>query len=457
MVSQSELDTARLELLRRRVALFGVALGVLVAILTGLQTLVVLQQPGGSLRSSRIVAGLLMAAVLIVVPGYRHGRRSTRTLRSLVWRTNLLVVVAVLSQIGGANTLAQALTDVLRVFGFVGNLGPMVPLVVFLLFAHTAAAIIIPWTALEACAAPVAVAVASAALALGLSNDSALFIAMGAVLPLAAGVPGVAIAFLRAGSLRETLGLRLIGARYAEVERELSTARRIHERLFPRPVREGPIRMDYRYQPMRQIGGDYLDATVHEGGAITLTLIDVTGHGIAAALAVNRLHGELKRLFAQHADPGPGAIVAGLNNYIFLTLSDEQVFATAAVLRVGPEGSLRLAVAGHPPPMLRRGDGRVEAFDSTAPMLGLFPAEEFAGEESAATLGPGDALVLYTDGATEARGQSGRQLGTEGLARALEACAPGHDGLAAALAGRVEAFRAGPADDDVLIVSVGRG
>ena len=170
------------------------------------------------------------------------------------------------------------------------------------------------------------------------------------------GIPGMLICWYRFSRLRERVEFSFLDRRFREVQSELALARRIHEKLFPKPIEAGPVRFEFRYAPMRQIGGDFIDAHIDpNSGAVTVALIDVTGHGIAAAMAVNRLHGELKRTVAQSALVSPGDLLAALNTYIYLTLADESVFATAIVIRVDPRSAtLTWASAGHPPALLRR-------------------------------------------------------------------------------------------------------
>lgn len=455
-ISQDELDSARLDILRRRITTFGMVLGVLSFVLVAVQLYVMFRVLNLSLTRPQFVkvaGGALTGLALIMAPRIMRSRMQRRTLRSFLWRTIFIVIVAVLGQITGAQYIARGMSEALRPLGFSGNMGPIFPLVIFMTVVHTAATLIVPWTILEACVPPVALAaVTLGTYLLAENNDSPGFAAAGVGLSLASGLPGLAVTLLR----RDTLGLRVVESRYSDVERELSTARRIHDRLFPAPIESGPIRMGYRYEPMRQIGGDYLDASRHPDGSLTLALIDVTGHGVAAALAVNRLHGELKRVFAQHPDADPSAVIIALNEYIHLTLSDEQVFATAVALRVRPDGAVRLCNAGHPPPLLRRPDGSIAPLDSTAAMLGMLPPGDFDAESLGFTLSPGEVLILYTDGATEAMDHASRQLGIGGISRAVAAL-PRPDPLAAPqhILDAVLAFRAGPSQDDTLIVALG--
>src|SRR6185295_15808135 len=97
----------------------------------------------------------------------------------------------------------------------------------------------------------------------------------------------------------------------------------------------------YVYEPMRQIGGDLLfvfpPSHQHQDdgvGALSLVVLDVTGHGIAAALTVNRIVGELERLFIDDPDAPPGKALAVLNRYVFSTLSKHDHYVTAICLRV---------------------------------------------------------------------------------------------------------------------------
>ena len=166
-----------------------------------------------------------------------------------------------------------------------------------------------------------------------------------------AGVPGVLVTRLRQGRFRGRVELGYFSDRYAETQRELAYARRIHEKAFPAPLTGGPLRFHYRYEPMSQIGGDFVDL-VRDGPDVTILLVDVTGHGIAAAMAVNRLQGEVKRTLAVNPAARPGELLVALNAYVYHTLAGEGVFATAGALaacRHGPPEEdtlvLRLSLA----------------------------------------------------------------------------------------------------------------
>ena len=276
--------------------------------------------------------------------------------------------------------------------------------------------------------------------------------------------PGIAWGWWRYRSFSDRFHARAIRQRYAEVTQELSDARRVHEALFPPPVTRGRVRIRYTYEPMRSIGGDFLfvrplafPPSATEGPTLVV-LIDVTGHGIAAALAVNRLHAELERLTAADPLPSPAAVITGLNTFTFTALAPQAMFATAFCLRITPNADAHpahatWAGAGHPPAYLRSGTAPVRLLDSTAPMLGVLDADIFTCDEGILPLTPGDTIVVLTDGAIEATDHAGSQLGIEGVRAAIAAADPAAP-LPDTIAAAVEAHQQGPSNDDTLIVEI---
>lgn len=286
-----------------------------------------------------------------------------------------------------------------------------------------------------------------------------------------------------------------LGTRYtdltgqvSEISAELRDARRLHESLFPAlAVLQGhpdtPIRVSFRYEPARQIGGDFLDVyrePVTEGQSgvtgVTVVIIDVSGHGVTAALAVNRLHGELRRFFARHpraiapsgekADGGPGHLLAELNAYTCAALAEQGIFATAMVVHVAPPsapsastpkpGLIRWASAGHPTGFLARTDGTIADLESTATMLGVLPPDLFDPQEHSLPLAIGDRLVTYTDGAVESRDAHGQDYTPERLRKAFGdlTATPSAATLLDKLMDAVRAHRHGRITDDTLLVEV---
>lgn len=288
-------------------------------------------------------------------------------------------------------------------------------------------------------------------------------------------IPGAIVAWLKHSRRMEQFKMSALSRRYGEFRRELLDARKIHESMFPKAITSGPITFWYEYEPMRGIGGDFVFSSQAEpGGPLSVVLVDVTGHGIAAALTVNRLYGELERVYAENSAICPREVLRLLNRYIHLTMAKHSVYATAIAMTIDPKSdTIAYASAGHPPAFLRGVDGTIQELESTAFVLGVCSHEDFDAELRTIRFAPGDAIIAYTDGASEARDERGRMLGTTGM-RSILAGTPVH---LSQLAGRslgsrpldnlcgswcrtvlssVESYRHGQADDDTLVVEITR-
>jgi sigma-B regulation protein RsbU (phosphoserine phosphatase) len=180
---------------------------------------------------------------------------------------------------------------------------------------------------------------------------------------------------------------------------------------------------------------------------------DVCGVGPEAAAVTGVARYSLRAVARQ--DPSPSRSLDAVNDAISSRRTDSR-FCTAVVLayREGP-GHARFtwSSAGHPPPVVLRDDGTAELLDvRLGPLLGVYPDAEYSDDKI--VLEPGDALILYTDGVTEAR-DHGQQFGEERLLSLIATCA---GRTADGIARRVELavidhLRAVP-DDDVAIVVI---
>lgn len=266
--------------------------------------------------------------------------------------------------------------------------------------------------------------------------------------------PGLAVSWYRMRVHRRRFDRQMVTKGFFAMRRELSQAKAVQMALFPRPVREGGHDFDFAYSPANEVGGDFIHASLDEKGRLDVVLMDVTGHGLASALTVARLSGEVERLLAEDPDMTPGNVLRSLNRYVALTLSKHSVYLTAISVQVDPaHGTVRYVNAGHPPAWVRRGDGRVERFDSTTFLLGAVPDADFDADETEIVLGPDDVLVLVTDGVHEAPDRAGRQFGLERIAELLGRPLP-KEGVSRALTHAVEQWRGRVGDDDVLVATI---
>jgi phosphoserine phosphatase RsbU/P len=248
---------------------------------------------------------------------------------------------------------------------------------------------------------------------------------------------------------------RELARRHERLERELAVARRIQFGLIPRqlPACTG-WRMASAYQPARAIGGDFLDAfeLPDRPGCLALHLGDVTGKGIPAALMMAFCRAVLRS--ATYNGTGPADTLERANR-VLTTDVRAGVFVTAVAVDLEPSGRLRWASAGHEPPFLiRAGATEVIELDPTGAMLGLLP--RLGGAERTEALAPGDRLVLWTDGVTDAQSTDGERFGEARFRRLLTV--PHASGeperVIAAILAALAAWSRGrdPADDVSLVV-----
>ncbi|MBO6513456.1 MAG: serine/threonine-protein phosphatase [Phycisphaerales bacterium] len=339
------------------------------------------------------------------------------------------------------------------------------------IISHFVACCVFPWTVKHALIPLFTVVMVSSIGHLTIEGDS-----MGATLFFAISTIGFATPAVFISGYRHTQRIqrstnRFLNQRYGMLRQELAYARQIHEALFPPPKTTGQIQFVYRYEPMRQIGGDYLFArysnTDAEGNeTLSVAVVDVTGHGIPAALTVNRLHGEIDLRFAEQPDISPGELLCHLNRYINLTLSKHSIFATAVCFRVNAaKNTLEYASGGHPPSFLRGVDGTIRDLDATTFMLGACKEKDFDPMQAEVEFGPGDSLISYTDGAIEARSPEGGMLNIEGLRRILassgrlggDESSLEHGVWSERILREVATHRGGnPPDDDTLAIEIYR-
>lgn len=197
-----------------------------------------------------------------------------------------------------------------------------------------------------------------------------------------------------------------------------------------------------------EVGGDLFDVTVAPDGTLVVVVGDVVGHGLGAAAAMGALRSAARALTLVSA--GPGEVIDGLNRFAATTPGVKG--ATVACVWLGPDGRGRYACAGHPFPVVCRADGSTELLEKgRSPVLGI---RESAVAGSELQLGPGDGLVLYTDGLVERRGAS-IDTGIDNLRSHLTLVQKSH-GAVAADEVIAEMLRDSPADDDTVVVCLSR-
>jgi len=245
---------------------------------------------------------------------------------------------------------------------------------------------------------------------------------------------------------------------FDEVDYELQVVADIQRSLLPAQMPDIPtMAVAADYQTSRRAGGDYYDFFPLADGKWGLFIADVSGHGTPAAVLMAVTH-SLAHSYCGAADP-PGRLLDYVNRRLTARYTSESdTFVTAFYGIYNPaDRSLTYACAGHNPPRLKRcEDGSLALLDAARGLpLGIIPGEKYASATH--TLVPGDQLVLYTDGITEAQNPKGQFFGLARLDLVLENCSVTASDLLKSVLEAVEEFTEGrPALDDrtVLVAKI---
>jgi sigma-B regulation protein RsbU (phosphoserine phosphatase) len=241
----------------------------------------------------------------------------------------------------------------------------------------------------------------------------------------------------------------------ATLAEDLARARRFQKSLQPKGrVEAAGFRSVGSFQSCDAVGGDFWLGLVERDGSLVVAVADVVGHGVSAAMYAGMLRSTLEA--ARRLDPDPArvqeALVEGIDFF------EASRYATLFYGQLLQSGTLRYWNAGHPPALLRRAGGGCARLGSTGlPLSLVFKTNSRKVEE--VKLEPGDRLLVYSDGASEARDPAETELGVGGLERALERSAKGDlggalDGLRRLVFDHVAGR---PLEDDVTMVLVERG
>lgn len=249
----------------------------------------------------------------------------------------------------------------------------------------------------------------------------------------------------------------LLEARMARerMEHELTLATEIQQRFQPSTM---PECEGYEFQGISfscyEIGGDYYDFIERHDGKMFIALGDVSGKGTAAALLMSSLHAAIHAQVA--AKSSLLETVKSVNQYLanntpsnrFVTLFIAELDATA--------GTLNYINAGHNPPLIGRIDGTIEQLDSGGFPLGILPMAEY--EMGQLQLNHGEALVIYSDGVSEANNLKGDEFGIERLSEVVaKNLTRSASGLRDKVESSLSAFtQTAPAGDDITLVIVKR-
>ena len=237
------------------------------------------------------------------------------------------------------------------------------------------------------------------------------------------------------------------------LNQELQLAAQVQQSLLPRrlPTPDG-YSFDAAAFPARNVSGDFFDFFIPEQRVLTIALGDISGRGIAAALLTSTAR-TLCRVESVH-EISPARILTKVNAALYDDLSEMEDFLTMLVMRLEEDSGRLIAsnAASCRPVVYRYLTGSIEEMESSGLPIGVFSTGEWVDQQ--VTLLPGDALILYSDGISEAHNPAESLFGTERLREIVrrEGKQPAAH-IKAAILGEVERFRRGaPLSDDVTLI-----
>jgi serine phosphatase RsbU (regulator of sigma subunit) len=241
-----------------------------------------------------------------------------------------------------------------------------------------------------------------------------------------------------------------------EAEREAAhdqaIAKEVQTRLFPQ---HQPLLRTLVYagacHPARSVGGDFYDFLDLGSRKLGLVLADIAGKGMGAALLMANLQAVLRSQCAT-AWEQPEQFLRSVNRLLYENTADGDYATLFFALYDDDTRKLRYSNCGHPPALLLSGGDGLQRLEATCTVVGLFEKWDCGMEEC--ELAPGDTVLLYTDGVTEALNAEGEQFGEE---RLLEAARKHRElsplELLAAVAGQARGFSPHEQSDDITLIA----
>ena len=240
-----------------------------------------------------------------------------------------------------------------------------------------------------------------------------------------------------------------------EQEREIAEAKAIQEKLLPREIPQMPgYEIASAWQSARLVGGDYFDILPLGEKTLGMCIADVAGKGMPAALLMSNLQAAVRGLSSLSV--APHLLCNRLNSIVYQNTDSDRFITFFYAQLEGPTRRLAYVNAGHNAPFVVRSDGSHERLREGGPVLGVFDKRHY--EMGSAQLSPGDRVILFTDGVTEACSPEGEEFGEGRLLRLLRdhrALSAGE--LQAKILAVVAEFSGGRWQDDatLLVLAVG--
>ncbi|MGB8771779.1 MAG: PP2C family protein-serine/threonine phosphatase [Candidatus Korobacteraceae bacterium] len=211
--------------------------------------------------------------------------------------------------------------------------------------------------------------------------------------------------------------VELGAARLEMQDQELQRAREIQQSLLPKDIPQIPgLEVAISWRPARMVGGDYFDVLRLDGNRLAICIGDVVGKGVSAALLMANVQAAV-RAFARDSD-SPAEVCSRVNGVLCENIATGKFVSFFYGVLDAQTRTLQYCNAGHLSPILVSSDS-TRQLPAGGAVLGVFPAWKY--EDLTIGLNPGDRLLLYTDGITEATGPDGQEFGEDNLTALVKA------------------------------------
>lgn len=233
---------------------------------------------------------------------------------------------------------------------------------------------------------------------------------------------------------------------------ELEQAREIQQSLLPKQIPQVPgFEIEGAWEPARIVGGDYFDVIRLSETKVGICIADVVGKSVSAALLMANVQASIRAFVAESVSPID--LCARVNSVLCATLSSGKFVTLFYGILDSELRTLRYTNGGHLPPVLLSANGSVKRLDNSGALLGIFPTWKY--EESFVLVDPGDRILLFTDGITEASLPDGEEFGEERLIEcARNSAKESAAELSAQLLDHVKRFCAAQLQDDATLIVI---
>ncbi len=250
------------------------------------------------------------------------------------------------------------------------------------------------------------------------------------------------------------LRTRVIMNQKRDLDEQVVMAEKIQQAILPSVMPAMDVaEMDYRYVPVMQIGGDFLDYSYSQSRGLALVVCDVSGHGISGAFLASMVKMALSQMWDAHFDD-PVGLLSSIRASMQGKLGGHFISAIAVHVDLS-SGEFRCSSAGHPPALVSRPDGSVDVIELKGSVISDFLPANYI--EHRGRLEPGSTIMLYTDGITEARDTANVMFEMSRLVSSVKAHSGESPGrICDSLYAEVRSFigETGRFDDDITLVAL---